>query len=123
MDKNGDGKLNISALRNWITWSVVIGTSLWVGYFFLFLIYQSLYGSAEPDNWFIKMIQEQPAATIGVAMSAISAFCLVSILEISRGPIEFEFIGFKFQGGSGPIVLWVFCFLGMIFGVKLLWNI
>ena len=55
-------------------------------------------------------------------MSAISAFCLVALLEIARGPIEFEALGFKFKGASGPAILWVFCFLAMIFGVWLLWD-
>ena len=55
-------------------------------------------------------------------MSAISAFCLVALLEISRGPIEFEVMVFKFKGASGPVVLWVFCFLAIIFAVNLLWD-
>ena len=63
----------ISNLRRWITWAALVGTALWAGYFFLFLIYQSLLGSATSDNWFLQMVQEHPAATIGVAMSAISA--------------------------------------------------
>jgi len=112
----------ISALRKWITWAAVVGTALWAGYFFVFLIYQSLAGSGHSDNWFLKMIQGHPAATIGVAMSAITAFCLVAVLEISRGPIEFEALGFKFRGASGPVVLWVFCFLVLIYGVWLLWD-
>ena len=112
----------ISKLRKWITWAAVVGTALWAGYFFVFLIYQSLAGSTTPDSWFTRMVQEHPAATIGVAMSAITAFCLVAILEISRGAIEFEALGFKFRGASGPVVLWVFCFLVMIFSVWLLWD-
>ena len=113
---------SISTLRKWIIWAAVVGTALWAGYFFIFLIYQSIVGSSTSDNWFIRMVQEHPAATIGVAMSAITAFCLVAILEISRGPIEFEALGFKFRGASGPVILWVFCFLVMIFGVWLLWD-
>jgi hypothetical protein len=112
----------ISTLRKWIIWAAVVGTALWAGYFFIFLIYQSIVGSNISDNWFIRMVQEHPAATIGVAMSAVTAFCLVAILEISRGPIEFEALGFKFRGASGPVVLWVLCFLVMIFGVWLLWD-
>ncbi|USD22641.1 hypothetical protein [Microbulbifer variabilis] len=112
----------IQNLRRWITWAAVIGTALWAGYFFIFLIYQSIVGSATSNNWFLQMVQEHPAATIGIAMSAITAFCLVALLEIARGPIEFEAMGFKFKGASGPVILWVFCFLAMIFGVWLLWD-
>lgn len=122
MEERESDSANISTLRKWIIWAAVTGTALWTGYFFAFLVYQSIVGSATSDNWFIKMVQEHPAATIGVAMSAISAFCIVAILEISRGAIEFEALGFKFRGASGPVVLWVFCFLVMIFGVWLLWD-
>ena len=112
----------ISKLRKWIIWAAVVGTALWAGYFFVFLIYQSIVGSTASDNWFIRMVQDHPAATIGVAMSAITAFCLVAILEISRGAIEFEALGFKFRGASGPVILWVFCFLVIVFSVWLLWD-
>ena len=118
-EPNTDGIRN---LRRWITWATVIGTSLWVAYFFAFLVYQSIAGSASPDNWFLQMVQKHPAATIGIAVSAITAFCLVALLEITQGPIEIEAMGFKFKGASGPVILWVFCFLAMIFGVWLLWD-
>lgn len=122
MQDSTSSQEGVSTLRRWITWAAVIGTALWVGYFFLFLVYQTIVGSSISDNWFLQMIQEHPAATIGVAMSAISAFCLVALLEITRGTIEFEVIGFKFKGASGPVILWVFCFLAMIFAVWLLWD-
>lgn len=123
MMQESDSRANdISTLRRWITWAAVIGTALWAGYFFIFLIYQSIAGGATSNNWFLRMVQEHPAATIGVAMSAITAFCLVALLEIARGPIEFKAMGFKFKGASGPVILWVFCFLAMVFGVWLLWD-
>jgi len=80
MMKDSDSSANgIANLRRWITWAAVIGTALWAGYFFVFLIYQSIVGSSTSDNWFMRMVQEHPAATVGVAMSAITAFCLVAL--------------------------------------------
>lgn len=118
----GEGKRDIiSLIRRWGTVAAVIGTGLWAGYFFLFLIYQSLVGGGPSDNWFLRMVQDQPAATIGIAVSAISAFCLVVVLEISSGAIEFEVLGFRFRGASGPVVLWVLCFLALVFATWLLW--
>jgi hypothetical protein len=40
----------------------------------------------------------------------------------ARGPIEFEAFGFKLRGASGPIVLWVFCFLSIAAAFQLLWR-
>jgi hypothetical protein len=42
-------------------------------------------------------------------------------LEQTSGPIEFEGLGFKFKGASGPVVLWVFCFLAIAGAIKLVW--
>lgn len=67
-------------------------------------------------------MDEHFAATLGIPLSAITAACLVFLLKSTTGPIEFEFMGFKFRGASGPIVLWVVCFLAMIFGLWLLWD-
>ena len=102
--------------------AAVIGTAIWTGFFFLFLVINLVFPTMIPEEgWFLAMIKQQPAATIGIGMSAISAFCLVTVLEYARGPIEFEFWKFKFRGASGPVVLWIMCFLAMILGVYLLW--
>ena len=108
--------------RRWITWIAVVGTAGWAGYFFTFLVYQSLFGEKSATNWFLQMVQEHPAATIGVGMSAVSAFCLVAVLELYVGPIELEGMGFKFRGATGPVFLWALCFVVMIWGVWLLWD-
>lgn len=108
-------------IRKVASWITIIGTSMFAAYFFGFLIYQSAFGSAAPDNWFAKVLESQFAAVLGVPLSAISAACLVLLLKAVTGPIEFEALGFKFRGASGPIVLWIFCFLAIISGLKLLW--
>ena len=61
------------------------------------------------------------AATVGLPSAAIAALCIVVFLESASGPIEFEGLGFRFKGASGPIVLWVFCFLAIAAAIKLLW--
>lgn len=61
------------------------------------------------------------SAVVGLPSAALAALCIVMFLEHSSGAIEFEGMGFKFKGASGPIVLWVFCFLAIAGAVKLLW--
>ncbi|MDO9311465.1 MAG: hypothetical protein Q7T85_07180 [Nitrosomonas sp.] len=99
-----------------------MGTLFWTGFFFALLIYQSFYGEAIPKNWFLQMLQQHPAATIGIGISAISAFFVVAVLELTGGAIQFEVLGFKFQGAAGQVVLWVLCFLSMVFAVWFLWD-
>jgi hypothetical protein len=110
------------SIRKVASWIAVIGTSIFAGYFFCFLIYQSAWGSASATNWFTRVLEAQFAASVGVPLSAISAACIVLLLKATTGPIEFEALGFKFRGASGPIVLWIFCFLAVIAGMKMLWK-
>ena len=109
--------------RRYTSWAAVLGTALWACYFIGFMVYHSLVPSSSSESWFIQIIEKHYAATIGVPLSAITAFCIVHLLKaVSTGPIEIEALGFKFRGAAGPVVLWIFCFLAVIFGVYLLWN-
>ena len=112
-----------SRFRRYANWSIVIGTGLGTGYFLVFLVYQSLVPVSTADNWFIQILEKHYAACIGVPLSAIAAFCVVLLLKVvSSGSIEIEALGFKFRGASGPVVLWMVCFLAMIFAMYLLWG-
>lgn len=71
---------------------------------------------------FREILQKQVRAMVGVPISAASAFCVVWLLEATSGRIEFEAIGFKFRGASGPVVLWVMCFLAFVLAIVLLWQ-
>lgn len=71
----------------------------------------------------VEIVKNHFAATIGLPMAALlSAFIVVS-LRHSDGPIKFEGLGFKFEGSSGQVVLWVFCFLSIAAAIKLVWNL
>ncbi|MCW5204046.1 hypothetical protein VU12_14045, partial [Desulfobulbus sp. US4] len=70
---------------------------------------------------YIDMVFQHFSATVGLAFATITSLCLILLLRYSAGPIEFEGLGFKFKGASGPIVLWIFCYLVMVSSIKLLW--
>lgn len=108
--------------RKWIARICVVGILCWAGFFFGFLVHQSLYGGPATNNWFLQMISRHPAATIGIGISGVSAFFLVAVLEFTVGSMTFKVFGFKFHGAAGQIVLWILCFLAMVFGVWLLWE-
>ena len=56
-----------------------------------------------------------------VPIAYVSALILVLILRVATGPVEFEFLGLKFRGSSGPLVFWILCFLSMIWAFNVLW--
>jgi hypothetical protein len=60
-------------------------------------------------------------AVIGLPMAAAFAFILVVLLPINYGRTEFQALGIKFKGASGPVVLWMICFVVIVVAVKLLW--
>lgn len=63
------------------------------------------------------------AATIGLPSAALAALWIVMFLESTTGRIEFEGLGFRFNGASGPIVLWVVCFLAIVAGIRIAWPL
>ncbi|MCG8433886.1 MAG: hypothetical protein MJA83_07645 [Gammaproteobacteria bacterium] len=114
---------NSSNLKKYATWGVVVGTALWTGFFFVFLIVSALLPGAVPQSWFLDMIQKHPSGTIGIAISAISAFSVVAVLDVfSSDPIEIKFWQFEVKGAGGPVLLWVLCFLALVLGAEVLWN-
>lgn len=72
--------------------------------------------------WLVDIMSAHPAIALGLPLAASMAICLVVLLESSEGPIEFEGLGFKFRGASGPIILWVLSFLAIVCAIRLLWS-
>lgn len=99
-----------------VKWLAIVGAVLLAAVYLFWLIWGFSY-----DARFIDIMYEHLAAAVGVPGSIIVAFVIVSILENVSGPIKFEGLGFKFEGASGPIVMWVIVFLSLIGGIRLLW--
>jgi len=71
---------------------------------------------------FLDLYKKNFLVLIGLPLAAIVSLFLVLILEYSRGPIEFSALGFSFKGASGPLIMWVICFLSTAVAFKILWN-
>lgn len=70
----------------------------------------------------LEIVKEHFAAIVGLPVAAIFSAFLVVVLQQTSGPVRFEGLGFKFEGTSGQVVLWIFCFLAIAGAIKLLWN-
>ena len=88
---------------------------------FAFGALRLLLWSLRNENVWLQVATKNFAAVIGVPMAAVAALCIVLLLEATSGIIEFEVVGLKFKGASGPIVLWVLCFATIAGAIKLLW--
>jgi hypothetical protein len=60
-------------------------------------------------------------AIVGLPMAAALSFLLIILLPAAYGRIEFEALGIKLKGASGPIILWIICFIVVVVAIKLLW--
>ena len=104
-------------LRRFVLWGISLGGGA-IGVSYLAFI---VYWTWQEEGWVKDVIKEHFAATIGLPVAGVGAFLLVQVLQISAGKIEFEAFGLKFRGASGPVVLWVVCFMAVALSVRLLW--
>ena len=68
-----------------------------------------------------------PAQNLGLPWAAIASLAIVAILmkafaasSDAAYALQFKAFGLEFSGPSGPITLWLLCFLGFVFALKLL---
>ena len=110
-------------LRTLTKWITLSGTMALAAYGFTFIILQTIDPSDPGSNWIIDILHRHYAAVLGVPMCSVAAICIVLVLEQAAGPIEFEMLGLKLRGASGPVVLWVLVFLAMALAMRLLWAV
>jgi hypothetical protein len=72
---------------------------------------------------FLAIIKNHFAVTIGLPMASLLSTFIVVALKHSGGPMRFEGLGFKFEGSSCEVILWVMCFLAISCSIRLLWSI
>jgi hypothetical protein len=111
-----DNQTNI-VLNIILKWTAVL-------FFMLMVVLVSIYciGSLLEISW-IEIKDEPLAVAIAyVTFSSSLALMLVLLLNYTLGPIEFNGLGFSFKGASGPVVLWVLCFLATIAGLSIIYE-
>ena len=101
--------------KNVITWLLIIVPIVAV------TLLSGILHFTEP-GLFIEIVKKHFAATIGLPMAALLAAFIVVGLRHSDGPMKFEGLGFKFEGSSGQVILWIFCFLAITGAIRLLWG-
>ena len=74
------------------------------------------------EGFIFNQLKDNIRAIVGLPLAVVLAFFVVSVLEAgSSEPIAFKAIGFDFKGASGPVVLWIACFLAVVLALRLLW--
>jgi hypothetical protein len=78
--------------------------------------------SGSHQDKFIEIMVGQIASTIGVPLCSLIALFNALLLRTVQGPIELEALGVKFKGASGPIIMWIVCFVALVWAVGHLWR-
>ncbi len=95
-----------------LTLTVPVAAAVVLGGFFIFLPFDTL----------VQIATQHFAAVVGLPLGALLAAFIVVALRHTEGPIKFEGLGFKFEGGAGQVILWVICFLAIAAAIRLLWS-
>ena len=104
-------------LRKVVTWVTLIVTTVFILVVWGIVLYL---GTTSPE-W-KPFFKDHFRALFGVPAAIGSALVLVIILQAAVGPIEFKApFQFEFKGASGPLVLWVLCFLAIAAAFWQLW--
>ena len=88
-------------------------------FFFGFIFYQQWYGGLNPRLF--DQIVDHYAVFLTIPCAGFAALLLVVIFDQAYGNIKFSIWEIKFEGAAAPLILWIFCFLSIIFAVKMLW--
>ncbi|AWL99580.1 hypothetical protein [Bradyrhizobium amphicarpaeae] len=114
-DENGP-IIERADLDNIVYISAIVGI---IGSIALFVIFVA----TEWGNPQWSLVFHHFPATIGLPFAAAASFIIIALFRSTEGQIKFSGLGFNFEGASGPIVMWVLCFLAIAVGIKLLWPL
>jgi hypothetical protein len=100
---------------------ILIVAILLVGASFTSITMGFLLFEAIRQRAFATLVQTQFLSVFGAPICMITALVLVLMLRVVSGKIEFKAAGMEFKGASGPIVLWLLCFLALAVVCRMLW--
>ena len=106
---------SIHTLRYITSWLIVVAVFFCTAY----ALWLFGFHGVNHELWTL-LINHFPAMA-GLPFAALLALFIVVVLRATQGPIEFEGIGFKFRGASGPIILWALCYIVIVISIRLVW--
>jgi hypothetical protein len=107
-----------SSVRTAANWIFVIGFSIFSVAVFSLLVL----GSITFPEFYAIAIKHFPTV-VGLPLAAMASIFIVTVFRITLGQkLSFSVFGMEFEGASGPVVLWVLCFLAITLAINTTWN-
>jgi hypothetical protein len=101
--------------RNVVAWSCAVFFAFALGMFGYFLFMDLRYSSFPRLEALLGIRNPIIQAILVAVAAAIPSTFLVFLVQSTRGPLEFTVLEVTFRGPSGPILLWIGCFLAVSF--------
>jgi hypothetical protein len=114
-DNHDDG--SEKALRKYLGY-IVMATAAFLIYGYGCVGITVLLSPANRDS-----LLKHGAFFFGMPSAIVVALVLVLLLRTVAGNIQIKGLGFEFTGASGPIIMWVLCFLSLIYAVVKTWPL
>jgi hypothetical protein len=78
-----------------------------------------LWATYWPEN---RAVTQHFAAVVGLPFAVVASLFIVLVCDVrAGGKMNFQALGFKFEGASSQVALWVLCFLAVTLAIKVLW--
>ena len=104
-------------LRRVMGWTIVIAGTGFVVWFGGAIFFGSL------RSVVFGMAQQHYATVVGLPCSGLGALFIVLLLRNVAGAIQFKVFGLELKGASGPIIMWILCFLALTLAMVKTWNL
>jgi hypothetical protein len=82
-----------------------------------------IWANRSNPSWVTEIPNHFPATVALPVATGVAAMIVVLFRAAEGQEIKFGVTVFTFEGASGPIVMWVLCFLAIIFAIWLLWGL
>ena len=85
---------------------------------FVLIIYMA---RKQPDFYAISV--RHFLVVVGLPLAALASIFVVLLFRVvAGGQISVSLLGLKFEGASGPVIMWVICFLAIVLAFNTLWD-
>jgi hypothetical protein len=73
------------------------------------------------EPWLMNVAKNHVVACILVPLGGVAAFCVVTLLKFSDGPIRFKCVGLELEGAASAALFWILVYLAIAYSVYLNW--
>jgi hypothetical protein len=115
---DADEDAALSAARRVAAWLLVAGIFVLGTLAFALIIYMS---RRQADFYAISV--RHFLVVVGLPLAALASIFVVLLFRVvAGGQISVSLLGLKFEGASGPVIMWVICFLAIVLAFYMLWD-